>query len=183
LSRSPHADEPQPSLEDLPVELVHWPRDRRRRDALARAGVPVVLLVPVGAEPPARLAVGEDWIRVPADERDLFVRARRVRRQLAELALETPVLDPDGVLRRGPLVVPLSAREAAAIGILLAAPGSVVVRDRIEAGVWPEGAPSGRALDALMYRLRRRIVALGLVVSASRGRGFVLDLEHGRGPA
>src|SRR5260221_101995 len=72
------------SIDDLAVELVHWPRERQRREALAKAGVPRVLLVADGEVPPTRIGVGEDWIRVPADERDLFVRARRVSRHMAE---------------------------------------------------------------------------------------------------
>lgn len=166
-------------LDDLPVELVHWPRERERREALVRAGIPVVLLVPAGAEPPRRLAIGEDWIRVPADERDLFVRAARVRRHLARLAEQTPVLDASGVLHRGALAVALSASEATALEVLLADRGRVVERTRLEQRVWPQGAPSERALDSLLYRLRRRLLDLGLIVSSSRGRGFVLEIEQG----
>ena len=154
---------------------MHWPRERAKRDALVRAGIPLVLLVPSGEVPPVRLAVGEDWIRVPADERDLFVRAERVRRQLEQLAASVPTIDGAGRLHHGGRTVDLSASEAAVVERLLESPGAVVPRDELERRVWPEGPPSGRALDALVYRVRRRVLDLGVIISSSRGRGFLLD--------
>ena len=163
------------SIDDLAVELIHWPRDRQRREALAKAGVPRVLLVPEGEVPPTRIGVGEDWIRVPADERDLYARARRVSRHMAQATAERAVVDAGGVLRRGPQSVTLSVAEAEVMTALLEAPGTVVGRAALEQVVWPDGAPSSRSLDALVYRLRRRVAPLGLVVAASRGRGFLVD--------
>ena len=162
-------------LDRMPVELVHWPREQGRRDALARAGVPLLLLVPSGERPPAHLALREDWIRVPADERDLYARARRLGR-LAATDAEPPRLDPEvGRLTRAGRTVALSRSEADVLATLLAEPGRIVPRDQLVTAIWPDGAPSARALDSLVYRLRRRVSDLGVVVLTARGRGFLVD--------
>jgi hypothetical protein len=52
------------SLEDLAehagVELVTWPADEHRRQSLARAGVPRLLLVSPEADAPTGLGLDED---------------------------------------------------------------------------------------------------------------------------
>jgi hypothetical protein len=160
----------------FPVELVHWPRERARRDALAKAGVPRLLLVAPGERPPIPLAVGEDWIRLPADERDTWARARNLARRAAADAAEVPRVDPDtGWLVRGGRTVALSEGESAVLRALLDPPGRVVPRGELEAVVWPQGAPSSRSLDDVVYRLRRRVAEVGVVVSSSRTRGFLVE--------
>ena len=49
------------------VELVAWPAEDGRRQVLARAGVPRLLLVREGADAPHPLGLDEDWVRVPAE--------------------------------------------------------------------------------------------------------------------
>jgi DNA-binding response OmpR family regulator len=69
----------------------------------------------------------------------------------------------------------LSAAEAKALEVLLDASGAVVSRRELEVAVWPDGAPSNRSLDALLYRLRQRTAAVNIHVRAARGLGFIVD--------
>ena len=95
---------------------------------------------------------------------------------VAQLATNEPWIDDERVLHRGHRTVVLTAAEVVVVAALLDVPGEVVTRDDLGARLWPdEIAPSGRAVDAVIYRLRRRIIGLGLSIRASRGRGFLLD--------
>ena len=133
------------SLEDLAehagVELVTWPADEHRRQSLARAGVPRLLLVSPDAEAPAALGLDEDWVRLPADEGDVVARLQRLGRVLEQLQHDHPVIDANHIVHFGGTSVLLSPAQAALVTALLEHPGHVVERGRLEATVWPEGAP------------------------------------------
>ena len=77
---------------DSPVELVHWPRDEAQRARLARSGVPCLLLVAPDADLPVSFALTEDWLRLPADERDVHARVQLLCRRLAFDAMGRPVV-------------------------------------------------------------------------------------------
>jgi len=177
--RSPSPDLDAPSrVTGFGVELVQWPRDEVLRDRLARAGVPRLLLVEADAAPPLTIGVDEDWVRLPADERDVAVRAARLARLSVRLSSERPVLDRNRVLHRGGATVVLSTAEAIVVDLLLANAGRIVPREQLESAVWPNGdVPSSKAVNAVVYRLRRRLAGLSLCVRAARGRGFVIFLE------
>lgn len=170
---------PESLAADLPgvtVELVQWPRDEALRANLARAGVARLLLVAADADPPEVVGVNEDWIRVPADERDLIHRAQRLSRWVAHLASEQVVLDPNRICHRGGAAVMLSELEAVLLEALLGTPG-LISRAQLQQAVWPDGAPSARSLDNLVFRLRRRLETLGVAVRSARGRGFVIEVD------
>jgi two-component system, OmpR family, response regulator len=176
MSTTPADREPAlGALEDLAVELIRWPEERARHDRLRSSGVPCLLLV-TGA-PPDHLGIDEDWIRLPCDESDLVARARRLHRRAVGRRVDKLQFDPDGVLRASDEVVVLSEAETALLAVLLAEPGRTVARRRIEDAVWPDTAVGSKAVDALVYRLRRRLSGLGLTVRAVRGRGFVIDVD------
>jgi two-component system OmpR family response regulator len=163
------------ALDRLGVELVHWPRDEVLRRRLARAGIARLLLVERDADPPGDLGVDEDWVRLPADERELWTRAERLCRVSAALDRERPVLHEGRVLTHGAGTVVLSRSEAVALGLLLESIGTVVPRDVFHKALWPDGPPaSGRALDALIERLRRRVDGLHLCIRSVRAKGFVI---------
>ena len=157
------------------VELVDWPAQAALRDAFARAGVPRLLLVPGDVRPPADLGTDEDWVRVPCDPSDLRLRAERVLLTARRQSQESSWIDEQRVLHRGDRTAVLTASEAAVAEVLLEKPGRVVSRNELVRLLWPAGAPSERAIDAVVYRLRRSCRDLGLVIRAARGRGFVLD--------
>ena len=163
-------------MHPVEVALLHWPRDGDERERLAEAMLPRLLLVPDDVEPPASGDLMEDWIRLPADERDVATRLDNLAAR-ASASLERTVLVDSTCLRRAASTVALSPHQATFAGLLLAAEGRVVSRASLSRAIWGGDAdPCGRALDDLAYRLRRRIEALGLDVVAARGRGFVLHI-------
>lgn len=168
------------TFDRLGVELVHWPRDEARRRSLARAGIARLLLVEPDADAPEQVGVDEDWVRVPADEQELWTRAERLSRLSSALDRELPVLRDGRVLLRGSAAVVLSRSEAVVLGILLESVGSIVSRRELIDALWPDGAPpNSRALDGVIDRLRRRLVGMHLCIRAARGKGFVIYLDAG----
>ena len=158
----------------LPIEFVAWPADQDRRAALARSAIPRVLLVAAGAEPPV-VAVDEDWIRLPATEADALARAKQLLRHGAQLRSDVPFVDDERVLHRAGVTVVLTPTEAAIMSKLLDHVGSVVGYGELAELVWRRAL--GRdAMDAAMYRLRRRLDGMHVHISAVRGRGYVLSL-------
>ena len=161
-------------VEDLPVEILMWPRDADRRDVFARASVPRLLLVEEGSSPPTITGVDEDWIRFPAAREDIAARAMQVLRSSASLRWSTPYIEAGRWLHRANATVALSPTEGSIMTILLQHQGEIVTRESLEHNVWQCAAPSADALDAAIYRLRRRLSGLSMNISSVRGRGFVL---------
>ena len=60
---------------------------------------------------------------------------------------------------------------------LLAHAGTVVEHIDLERDVWTSTSPSREALDAAIYRLRRRLTRVGTSITTIRGRGFALVLR------
>jgi two-component system, OmpR family, response regulator len=182
MSRS-NETEPAPSalmerLARLGVELVRWPEQAALRSALARAGVPRLLLVDVGDSPPNPLGLGEDWVQLPATDEELVAKAEQLLGRIAAYASVAPTIGDDRVLRRAGATVSLSPSEAKIVGRLLDHSGTVVGRDELERLLWPDGhVPGQRSLDYVVQRLRRRIAELNICINTSRGRGFVIYVE------
>jgi Transcriptional regulatory protein, C terminal len=156
------------------VALLHWPRERDRREQLASTMRPRLLLVGTGDVPPAEGDELEDWVRLPADERDVAARMY-VLSERAAASLRAIVVVDGCLLRRGGGQVELSPSEAALAQRLARTPGELVARAELAEAVWPDGPSSEKSLDDLAYRLRRRLPPLGLDLLAARGRGFVLS--------
>jgi hypothetical protein len=157
------------------VELVRWPADRQRRDELAAAGRPRLLLVEHDAIPPQALDHLEDWIRIPARQDDIAARRRVLCRRSITA---TPIhLDSDGLLRRGGAWVALSPVELRLFRQLYAAQGAVVDRARLSRALRPSPAAAGdRPLDTVMVRVRRRVRPLGALIHTVPRVGFLLEL-------
>ena len=129
--------------------------------------MPCLWLVEPDAEPPI-IEAWEDWIRLPAEEQDVLARTRSLGRFCR------PVLFDDAILRNSLGSVALPLAEAIVVHALLEADGRLVARRELENALWPDGPPTSRALDDLVYRLRRRLQPLRLNVFSERGRGYVL---------
>ncbi|MET0143782.1 MAG: helix-turn-helix domain-containing protein [Ilumatobacteraceae bacterium] len=172
------AIEGRTSIDRLGVELVHWPRDEALRANLARAGIARLLLVEIGAQGPETVGIDEDWVRLPADEREIWTRAERLSRIASELDLEPPILRPGRILTHGPGAVVLSRKEALVVQLLLDPIGSVVTREALTDRLWPAGPPaSGYALDALVARVRRRLATVHVCIRSVRTKGYVIHVE------
>jgi hypothetical protein len=163
------------STSPVPVELVRWPEERERNVALAQSGQLRLLLVAPLAAPPTDWDPAVDWIRLPADDLDIWRRVvglqHRVRR------LPPPTIDEYGLLRRGTAWVSLAPIEARILALLLEKPGSVCSRERLERAAWPDGVGSAHSLTAYIKRVRRRIAALGLAIRTVRQRGYFLEID------
>jgi hypothetical protein len=162
-------------VDGMPVEFVAWPADSRRREALARAAIPRVLLVAPDGDVPA-IGVDEDWIRLPATEADAMIRATQLLRLGTHLRTDAPFIDDQRVLHRAGSTVLLTSTEAAILSELLAHAGRVVSHVDLAARVWRGATPTRAAIDAAIYRLRRRVDGLYLHIGSVRGRGYVLTL-------
>jgi hypothetical protein len=183
MTRSSDEIEPAPSvlmerLAHLGVELIAWPQQKALRSALARAGVPRLLVVDPGEQPPNPLGLGEDWAPSAADEAELIAKAENLLVRMATYASVAPTIGEDRVLRRAGASVALSPSEAKIVALLLDHAGHVVGRSELEQLLWPGGmVPGQRSLDYVVQRLRRRIADLNICINTSRGRGFVIYVE------
>ncbi len=155
----------------MKVELLYWPAEEERRTELCSNSRPRVLLVDSAEPAPVTVDPMEDWIRLPADERDLQVRVETLSRRTAV----EPTLDEDGVIRLGANWAALPPIEARLVGLLLSRFGKVVGRGELLRYGWPDGEPNRNVLDVHVLRLRRRLDPIGLSIRTVRKRGYVLD--------
>ncbi|MFZ4516112.1 MAG: winged helix-turn-helix domain-containing protein [Acidimicrobiia bacterium] len=161
----------------MDVVLVRWPEDVTRLGELRASGTPRLLLVAPEAEPPTVVDAAEDWIRLPAEDRDVRARVTALANRSGGLAV--PEVDDDGLVRFHGQWVALSPVERALATALIARFGAVVGRDVLTRRAWPEGSPTRNALDVHMLRLRRRLADLGLEVRTVRARGYLLQVAGG----
>ena len=155
----------------MTVELLHWPRERERRAALDEDNQPRLLLVEENAPPPLTVDPVEDWVRLPANHRDVQARVESLRRRV----VAEPTLDEEGVLRTASGWVSLPDLEARIVDVLLSRFGKVADRQSLLGAGWPGESPSRNLLDVHLHRLRRRIEPIGLQIRTVRKRGYVLE--------
>lgn len=163
---------------DVPPEgpgavILRWPEDADLLAPLRAERRPRLLVLPVGATPPGAADELEDWLWLPADERDLYARLARLEARARPVTLDAVAL-VDDVLRTPQGDVALPPVEAALVGVLLAAPRGVRSRAALAEAAWGDPSRVGRSLDSRVLTLRRRLAPVGLAVAAVRGQGFVL---------
>jgi len=159
------------------VLALPWPADAGEVDRLVADGRPRVFLVDEAADPPEINNDLIDWVRLPADRRDIDARMRALARRAAG-ERHRFALDPFGRLRCGERWVMIhSAIERGLLGTMLGRLGDVVCFDELFEGGWPDGSDSAtpNALRVQMTRMNRRIAPLGLAVHGVRAIGYVLD--------
>ena len=168
----------------MDVTLLRWPEEAGRRTRISEAGVPRLLLVAEGEEPPPVGDCLEDWIRVPAAESEVRARvdALAVRSQAhpgnghrPDAANADPAIDDFGVLRVSGSWVALPPLEARLAEALLERVGAVTSREVLVRAGWPTGAPGRNALDVHVLRLRRRLQPVGLAIRTVRSRGYLME--------
>jgi DNA-binding response OmpR family regulator len=159
----------------MDVEVVRYPMEGIRLDELRREGCPRLLLVEGDADPPLILGDDEDWIRSPADPRDVRARLDRLMNRMVDGVGKSPCLDDDGVLRVGEKWVSLPPIEARLVKALLERQGAVVSRETLAAKGWPGTSPARNVLDVHVLRLRRRVAGVDLVIRTVRSRGYLLE--------
>jgi len=166
----------------MDVVLVRWPEEDLRLRELRETGSPRLLLLNGESEPPESADCLEDWIRLPADDRDMRARVTRLASR-SETQQPAPQVDGDGLLRYRGRWVALSPVESALAITLVDRFGAVVGRDTLARRAWPEGTPTRNALDVHMLRLRRRIAPLGVEVRTVRSRGYLMQAAQPRADA
>jgi len=164
----------------MDVVLVRWPTEADRRVRLLESGVPRLLLVEEGQQPPYPEDCLEDWIRVPADDADVRLRVDGLATRSSRHVSDMPDLDPDGVLRFSAAWVSLPPVEARLTRALVDKFGAVVGREALGNAGWPDGAPGRNALDVHVLRLRRRLATVGLSIKTVRSRGYLLEASERR---
>jgi hypothetical protein len=159
------------------VVIARWPGDSERRAEFALRRVPCLWLVDRGADAPI-VQPWEGWMRLPAT-------AREIETELRDLTDRTcrPQLVDRALLRNSFGSVALPESEGVIVERLLASHGAPVARDELERVIWPNGAPSPRALGDLVYRLRRHLKPLRLNVLSMRDRGFAMGVDLELSPA
>jgi two-component system OmpR family response regulator len=165
------------------VVVLHWPAQADAVAELDAAGTARLLLVDPDADPPVSVDWLEDWVRLPADERDVAARMLSLTRRL-DPTPERPYVDDVGrMFYRGnwAALSPIEARLASA----LADQFDAVVDERELGRVgWPVEDRDGSkhkitSLRVHLTRLRRRLAPLGLEVRAVRSQGFILQAAEG----
>jgi len=166
----------------MDVVLVRWPEEDVRLRELRETGSPRLLLLNGESEPPESADCLEDWIRLPADDRDMRARVARLASR-SETQQPAPQVDGDGLLRYRGRWVALSPVESALAITLVDRFGAVVGRDTLARRAWPDGTPTRNALDVHMLRLRRRIAPLGVEVRTVRSRGYLMQAAQPKADA
>jgi two-component system, OmpR family, response regulator len=156
------------------VVLVHWPQEHEQLLGLRAAGTPRLLLLEHDVDPPQPVDCAEDWLRVPADDRD--VRAR-IAALLARCSHHGPPAEArgDGVVRVGTDWVVLSPIEDRLATLLVHRFGELVAFDELTETGWGGPPPNESSLRVHIFRLRRRLRPLSLDVRCVPGRGYVVD--------
>jgi DNA-binding response OmpR family regulator len=158
----------------MTVKFVRWPAEAERRHYWKRRGVPCLLVVEAGAQPPISTDTNEDWIRAPISRTDLEVRVRALRQRNSNLHL--PVLDPTGTLSFESRSVILSTTQTELMEPLVKQFGEVVYREELQERLSSRATrPTRNSLDLHILRLRRRLGSIGLIIRTAWGRGYLLD--------
>ena len=120
------------------VMLVRWPEEQDNIDRLRTRGIPRLLLVAPDATPPTDSDCIQDWIRLPADDADIQVRAVVLAQRAANHSTTVNVTDDGRVTYRGRWVG-LSPLEQSLLRTLADSIGDVVSYETLFASAWPEG--------------------------------------------
>jgi hypothetical protein len=155
--------------------ILHWPSQAIEAQRFVAKGVACLLLVDADGDPPFELHPLADWERLPADERDIANRLRRLKAK--GVPVTRPHVDADRRLHFGDAWVALSPIEASLARDLALQFNDVVPDSALRAAggaVTPSGELSPTALRVHLTRLRQRLHSLGLTVRVVRGQGHVL---------
>lgn len=156
------------------IVVLRWPAEQANRERLATEGRPRLLLVAPESDPPVGRDCLEDWVRLPADDRDVAARLRALELRSARHQ-QQPETDARGRLTFNGDWVALSPIEERIVGVLAGRFGEVVSREELLSAGWPDDHPSDAALRVHLTRLRKEIAPLGLEIATVRGFGHVMQ--------
>jgi hypothetical protein len=160
------------------VAILRWPEELAQVEHLRAAGTPRLLLIAPDTPAPLSTDCDEDWIRMPAPEDDVQVRASMLLAR-SDRHGPRPSMKGDGrVAFRGRWVA-VSQTEEAIARVLLDRFGEVVDIEALIAGCGDQ-SPSEGAIRVHLTRLRKRLRPLGLAIHVVHGRGYVLENQSQR---
>lgn len=151
-----------------------WPDDEAALPRLRASGVPRLVVVEDGAEPPVSADCCQDWMWRSGGEREMRLRLQQLSLRALEHGHGRPELDSLGMLRVGLRSVHLPAKERALATILLQHFGHPVPRTDLVEAAWPEGITRPNVLASRISALRARLHWLGLEVRGSSATGYCL---------
>ncbi|HEY2429334.1 MAG TPA: winged helix-turn-helix domain-containing protein [Acidimicrobiales bacterium] len=158
------------------VAILHWPEQAAVVAYLRAQGHPRLLLVAPDVDVPATVGWDEDWVRLPAREDDVRVRASLLAARITRPTPLRPELRPDGRVFFNDRWTAVSPAELQMLRLLVDRFEEVVDSKALaEADADDERALSPTAVRVHLTRLRRRLGPIGLVVRTVRGRGYVLE--------
>ncbi|HSS09393.1 MAG TPA: helix-turn-helix domain-containing protein, partial [Acidimicrobiales bacterium] len=160
------------------VAVLQWPAQADDAAALAADGRPRLLLVAPEADPPGSTDYLEEWVRLPADERDVAARLQTLATRAEVLA---PHVDGSDRLLYRNRWVGLSPIEARLAKVLVENFEQVVHEADLGRRGWPDDEWPGAALRVHLTRLRRKLARIGLEIPTVRRHGVVLQ-PSGREP-
>ena len=115
LALSPRPDEGVPdagSASPAPshdLAVLSWPKDAAEAERLRREGVPRLLLVPREERPPHDVDHLAEWVRVPAEEREVAARVVALLRRAGSFAVR-PHMDDHGRISYGGRWAPMNEK-------------------------------------------------------------------------
>jgi DNA-binding response OmpR family regulator len=160
------------------VKFVRWPAEEDLRHRYKDEGVPRLLVVEGGAEPPVCSDPREDWVRAPISRPDLDARVRALR--FRAYGWKTPRLDATGTLYYDNKSVAVSSTQIDLMELFVERFGEVVCRNELENKLAGRASSATRnSLDLHIMRLRRRLGAVDLAIRTAWGRGYMLEPHTG----
>jgi hypothetical protein len=161
------------------VAVVPWPIERALRQQLADLGVPRVLLIPEGVEPPAPLDELEDWVREGIHPSDLAARARSLSYRAVG---DRPSVDDDGLLHHAGRWTSVPVSQIEVVRLIVDRLDRVVSKEAItETYVAAGGSGHPNSIRTLLTRLANRMASMGLDLVTIRGRGVLLTVPRTQG--
>jgi DNA-binding response OmpR family regulator len=165
--------------------VLAWPEDAAEAERLRREGVPRLLLVPHAEPPPQDVDHLAEWVRVPAEEREVAARVVALLRR-AEAFSVRPHVDEHGRISFRERWSALSPTEARIAAVLCDRYTDVVSTQELRSLAAPHDGrgrgPSPAAFRVHLHRLRQRIAGLGLEVVSVRNEGVVLQPRSADAP-
>jgi DNA-binding winged helix-turn-helix (wHTH) protein len=156
------------------VVFVRWPAQADLRTRCLKEGVPRLLVVEAGAQPPISNDPVEDWVRPPVSRDDLEARVKALQNRFN--SCRVPTLDSTGTLSFGHHSITISTTQAEVMRLLIDRFREVVYRSEfVQCPAMRTPTLNRNSLDLHIMRLRRRLLPLDLSIRTLWGRGYMLE--------
>ncbi|MBV8951500.1 MAG: hypothetical protein JOZ99_11535 [Actinobacteria bacterium] len=169
-------------LSEPQVVVLRWPAEAEAAAAARRQHQPRFLVVEGDDGPPARWDPMEEWVRLPADRRDVEARLAALRCRAAE-GPPRPSVDGYDRLLYGGQWVALTPSDYRLIEPLVEHFDEVVPYEQVLTTEGPADGTARVAGRVRLTRLRRRIAPLGLEIRTVRPHGLALTAAPDPRPA